>query len=110
MSTPKKTAVFITGANTGIGYEPVRALAQSSRSYHVFLGSRSVEKGKEAVDAIKKEYPESSIVMDVTQIDVSSDDSINSAFAKVEQAMGYVDVLINNAGWSPMVMNCNELK
>lgn len=98
MSSEGKTVVLITGANTGIGYEAVRALAQSARSYHVFLGSRSVENGKEAADAIKKEYPQTSIVMEVAQIDVSSDDSINSAFQKVEQSTGYIDVLINNAG------------
>ncbi|KAK3180515.1 hypothetical protein K4F52_008106 [Lecanicillium sp. MT-2017a] len=100
MSSEGKTVVLITGANTGIGYEAVRALALSARSYHVFLGSRSVENGKEAADAIKKEYPQTSIVMEVAQIDVSSDDSINSAFQKVEQSTGYIDVLINNAGHS----------
>jgi NAD(P)-dependent dehydrogenase (short-subunit alcohol dehydrogenase family) len=98
MATQNKTVVFITGANSGIGYETVRALAQSSRSYHVFFGSRSVEKGKEAAKVLQQEFPASTIVMDVIQIDVSSDESINAACDQVENSLGYVDVLINNAG------------
>ena len=102
MATQNKTVVFITGANAGIGYETVRALAQSSRSYHVFLGSRSVENGKEAVKAVRDEFPASTIVMDVIQIDVSSDESINAACDTVGKSLEYVDVLVNNAGMLKM--------
>lgn len=94
-----KTVVFITGANTGIGYETVRALiGQASRAYHVFLGSRSVERGSEAASILLQEFPNTRSVITVVQIDVSDDKSINAAFETVQAGIGYVDVLVNNAG------------
>ncbi|OAA59270.1 NAD(P)-binding domain protein [Cordyceps fumosorosea ARSEF 2679] len=95
----EKTVVFITGANTGIGYETVRALVgQTARTYHVFLGSRSVEKGNAAASALRAEFPQTTSVVEVIQIDVSSDESINAAYETVKASPGYVDVLVNNAG------------
>lgn len=95
----EKTVVFITGANTGIGYETVRALVgQTARAYHVFLGSRSVERGDEAASALRAEFAETSSVIEVVQIDVSSDESIDAAYETVKAGVGYLDVLVNNAG------------
>lgn len=55
MST--KRIVLITGANTGIGYETVKQLLESGRPYHIILGSRSPDKGDEAIARLKDEYP-----------------------------------------------------
>ncbi|KAJ3473606.1 hypothetical protein NLG97_g10222 [Lecanicillium saksenae] len=97
----EKTVVFITGANTGIGYETVRALVgETARAYHVYLGSRSVEKGNEAAEKLRAEFPETKSAIEVVQIDVSSDESINAAYETVKAGPGYVDVLVNNAGHS----------
>lgn len=52
--------------------------------------------------ALQDEFPASTIVMDVIQIDVSSDESINAACDTVGKSLGYVDVLINNAGMLKM--------
>jgi NAD(P)-dependent dehydrogenase (short-subunit alcohol dehydrogenase family) len=94
-----KTVVLITGANTGIGYETVKALLQSGKPYHILLGSRSVDKGTAAAEALKKEVPEAGgSVVDVVQIDIASDESIGAAFEKVKAGPGYIDVLVNNAG------------
>lgn len=93
-----RTIVFITGANSGIGNETVKALVQSSRPYHILLGSRSVENGNRAVADLQNEFPDSSSSIETIQIDVSSDESITAAFEKVKQGPGYVDVLVNNAG------------
>ncbi|KAJ6789766.1 hypothetical protein PWT90_06471 [Aphanocladium album] len=94
-----KTVVFITGANTGIGYETVRALVgETARAYHVYLGSRSVERGNEAAEKLRAEFPETESVIEVIQIDVSSDESIDAAYETIKAGPGYIDVLVNNAG------------
>jgi len=93
-----KDIVLITGANTGLGLEVVRALCKSSNAYEIIVGSRSVEKGEEAVATIKKEHPQTTSTLSVLQADVSSDDSIQNAVDTVSSRFGKVDVLINNAG------------
>jgi NAD(P)-dependent dehydrogenase (short-subunit alcohol dehydrogenase family) len=93
-----KTIVFITGANTGIGYEAVKALFQSQTPYHVLLGSRSPSKADDAIAQLKKEVPSSSSTVEPIQIDITDDDSINKAFETIKGKFGKVDVLVNNAG------------
>lgn len=95
-----RTIALVTGANTGIGYEAVKALLQSTKSYHIFLGSRSLEKGKLAIETLKKECPESSSTVEAVQVDLTSDDSIQKAYDTVEKGPGYLDALVNNAGMS----------
>ncbi|KAK3933605.1 NAD(P)-binding protein [Diplogelasinospora grovesii] len=101
MATAGKIIVLITGANTGIGWETAKALLQSKlRTYHILLGTRSVVKGEDAIAALRKDVPDTNSTIEALQVDVSNDDSINSAFAQVESTYGRVDSLINNAGIS----------
>ncbi|TDZ38029.1 Short-chain dehydrogenase/reductase tropE [Colletotrichum spinosum] len=95
-----KRIVLITGANTGIGFETVKFLLQSSKTYHVLFGSRSLDKGQEAVDQLQKEFPSTSSSLELVQIDVTSDESISKLFDFVKDKHGIVDVLVNNAGAS----------
>lgn len=90
--------LLITGANTGIGYEAVKALLQSQKQYHIFLGSRSTDKGNEAIAQLKKDFPESKSSVELLQVDISKDDSIHKAVAHIESKFGKLDVLVNNAG------------
>jgi len=90
--------VLVTGGNNGIGYETVKALLESEKSYHVLLGSRSLEKAKTAIDNLKKEVPDTSNTVEILQVDLTSDESIERAFETVKSNYGYIDVLINNAG------------
>ncbi|KAL1968625.1 hypothetical protein VTN77DRAFT_1451 [Rasamsonia byssochlamydoides] len=99
-----KTIVIVTGANRGIGYEIVAALLRAAPSgssrasgapYHVYLGSRSLDKGQAALASLKPEYGNS---VSLLYLDVTSADSIAAAVSKVESETGRVDNLINNVG------------
>ena len=95
--SPKKI-VIVTGANKNIGYEIVKALLQSDKPYHVFLGSRSLELGQQAAVTLQKECADSSNTVEAIQLDITSDSSIEKAFETVKSSVEHIDALINNAG------------
>jgi NAD(P)-dependent dehydrogenase (short-subunit alcohol dehydrogenase family) len=92
----EKTIVLITGANAGIGFETALLFATSSPSYHVIIGSRSTKKGQAALESIQSQNPSGSL--SVVQLDVTSEESLSSAYNSVSEEFGRLDVLINNAG------------
>ena len=97
MST-NSTIVFITGGNTGLGYEAIKALCKSNNAYTILLGCRSVSKGEAAIKSLQSEVPNSKSTISPIQADVESDDSIQAASDTISKEYGKVDVLINNAG------------
>ena len=96
MASPK--IVLVTGGNGGIGYEAVKALIESDKPYHILMGSRSLDKAKTAMEELRAECPEAKNTVEVVQIDLTSDESIEKAFSQVQAAYGHIDTLINNAG------------
>ena len=66
-----------TGANKSIGYEAARQLLQ--KGYYIYLGSRNVENGEEAVEKLKAEGLNE---VEAIQTDISSDDSVKAARAE----------------------------
>lgn len=91
--------IISLGANSGIGYETVIALAQASSNFHVLLGSRSTEKGEKALDEIRISLGSTlKGTVSFLQIDVTNEETILSAKEEVEKKYGKLDVLINNAG------------
>lgn len=92
------TSVFITGANAGLGLETVKALLQSSKPYHIFLGTRSLSRGQDALDQITDIRKESKSIVELIEVDVTIDESINKAVEHVKSSTGGLDVLVNNAG------------
>jgi NAD(P)-dependent dehydrogenase (short-subunit alcohol dehydrogenase family) len=90
--------ILVTGGNNGIGYEIVKALLESAKSYHVIMGSRSLDRAKVAMDLLEKEVPQTKNTVEAIQVDVTSDESINKAFEQVKNKQGHIDTLVNNAG------------
>ncbi|KAJ4370826.1 hypothetical protein N0V86_008519 [Didymella sp. IMI 355093] len=96
----EKHIVFITGGNTGIGYETVKALHGSSNAYTILLGSRSHEKAKTAIATLTKENTNSLSNIVPIQLDIEDDQSIQDAFDEARSKFTHIDTLINNAGGS----------
>lgn len=92
-----KTIILITGGNTGIGYEVVKALLSSDRLYHILLAGRDIKKAEDAAKSSTAEVKSESTV-EAVQIDVEDDDSILKAFEQVSSKHSKIDCLINNAG------------
>ena len=85
--------VLITGANTGIGYDTARVLAE--RGANILLGCRSEEKANEAIDKIKSIKADAKVKW--VPLDLSSLSSIREAADQVNREE-QLDILINNAG------------
>ena len=88
-------SVLITGANKSIGFETARQLAQ--KGLFVYLGSRDLENGLEAVKKLRAEGLDN---VRAVQLDVSNQESINAARDEIGKKTEVLDVLINNAGIS----------
>jgi len=89
---------FITGANTGIGFEAAKVFA--GKGGRVLLGCRNPEKGEDALARIADAFPGADVTL--VQIDLSDLASIRAA-AEVVAREPRLDMLINNAGvmWNP---------
>ncbi|MBN3909080.1 MAG: SDR family oxidoreductase [Nostoc sp. NMS1] len=85
--------VLITGANKSIGFETARQLLQ--KGYYIYLGSRNLKNGLEAVEKLKAEGLNE---VEAVQLDVSDDESVKAARAEIGKKTEVLDVLINNAG------------
>jgi NAD(P)-dependent dehydrogenase (short-subunit alcohol dehydrogenase family) len=92
--------VLVTGANKGIGRATVEAILDEGKETRVFLGSRSVERGEEAREKIIEERPGAQPRLEVVQLDVSDDESVEQAAETVRSKL-QADPLygvVNNAG------------
>lgn len=85
--------ILITGCSSGFGYDAAKYLA--SKGNTVYASMRNTEGKNKAAAASLKEYAHANgLNIKVIDIDVTSDESVNSATA----ALPAIDVLINNAG------------
>ncbi|KAI0184716.1 hypothetical protein EV127DRAFT_485897 [Xylaria flabelliformis] len=97
-----KTIVLVSGANRGIGLAIVKALLESAPSdssnsapYHVYLGSRDLQKGQDIAAGLPTSHGNT---VSAIQLEITSPESVNNAVATVKAESGRLDVLINNAG------------
>lgn len=82
---------LITGANRGLGFEIANQLG--ALGFHIILSGRSRHKLAEALERLHENRVSATAVV----MDVSSFESIKSAFDKVSTDVDSIDVLINNA-------------
>ena len=87
-----KKVAFISGANRGIGFETSKKLAETG--VQVILGSRDLNKGKEAV----KKLNALGIQVDLTQYDAFDLKAPQKVFDFISEKYKKLDILINNAG------------
>lgn len=81
------TTTLVTGATRGIGREVARRLVEAGHT--VYLGARDLHSGVEVAE---------SIGATAIQLDATDPDSIASAAARIDDEVGRLDVLVNNAG------------
>jgi len=84
----------ITGANSGIGLEAARVLAQ--KGAEVVLACRSQEKGQKALEQIRSEKPGAKVSL--ASLDLADLKSVRAFAERFKNEHGRLDVLINNAG------------
>ncbi|MDG2027274.1 MAG: oxidoreductase [Acidimicrobiales bacterium] len=85
---------LITGANSGLGYETARALAQNGA--RVVMACRNPEKAAGAEAQINETNPSGSV--EVLLTDMADLDSIAGSVAQFTAEHDTLDLLINNAG------------
>jgi len=88
----EKKVVFITGASTGFGRATAELLAQ--RGYRVFATMRDTA-GRNAQPRHELE----SRGLDVLDLDVTDEGSVEQAVSQAFSRAGQIDVVINNAGF-----------
>lgn len=83
---------LVTGASSGLGYRFSKVLAKCGAK--VALSARRVEKLESLAEEIKSDGGECMVV----PIDMVDRDSIRGAVKKVEENLGTINTLVNNAG------------
>lgn len=84
--------IVVTGGNSGLGYESVKAFAENGAE--VILACRSVEKGKAAKENIGRVKG----LIQVMSLDLDKPNSIHQFAKNFEEKYSRLDVLLNNAG------------
>ena len=87
-----KVAV-VTGSSSGIGYETSLLLARNQIKTYATM--RNMSKS----DGIIKIASEENLQLDVAQLDVNDDLSVNKAIDKIVKDNDRIDILVNNAGY-----------
>lgn len=95
MSSPfnlEKRIALVTGASSGLGRHFAATLAQAGA--RVAVCARRLDKTQELVEQLREAGYEALAVA----MDVSSAASVREAFSQIEQDLGTIDLIVNNAG------------
>lgn len=92
MTTSSPQVAVVTGANSGIGRATALHLAQLG--YRVFGTVRSLDKAGK----LQARANELGVSVELIELNVADDASVQRGFADIFRATNHVDVLVNNAG------------
>ncbi|HYH99223.1 SDR family oxidoreductase [Hyalangium sp.] len=93
--------ILITGTNSGFGR--LTALALARRGHTVFGTMRDISgRNRAAADELRTLAEKEGLKLHVVQMDLDNDASVESALQDVLGRSEYLDVVVNNAGYSAL--------
>ena len=108
MPASRGKTVLITGASSGIG--KVTALYLAEKGYSVIGTSRSSER----LADLQSEASVRGLSVTAVELDINSDEGVDSVLPALIEEHGTIDALVNNAGyglWGPVEsLSMDELK
>jgi NAD(P)-dependent dehydrogenase (short-subunit alcohol dehydrogenase family) len=91
--------ILVTGSTSGFGRLTVETLAR--QGYTVFAGMRAVAgKNAPAAEELRALAQREQLALQIVEIDVTDDASVERAIAVIIETTGRLDVVVNNAGVS----------
>ena len=90
----KGRVAIVTGANSGIGFETARVLAEKGAT--VVMACRNLDKANPKADEIRTDHPGARV--DVMRLDLADLDSVRAFAQAFREKYAQLDLLINNAG------------
>lgn len=90
---------IITGANSGLGFESAKQFLGAGLS-HLVVAVRSLDKGQAAASKLRHVSPEATI--DAWALDMESYASVQAFAQKCQTELSQIDIVILNAGISPL--------
>ena len=93
MNAIMEKVALVTGRSSGLGLGTSLALARNR--FHTFATMRDVSKDEEIKEIVRKE----NLNVEILQLDVDNEESVNEAINTVMERKDRIDVLVNNAGY-----------
>ena len=90
----KGKTVFVTGANSGVGYKTAETALYLGAA--VIMACRNAERAEKAASELQREYPESEIR--IMKLDLADISSIDEFVAEIREKQADIDAFVNNAG------------
>ena len=94
MKKEREKIAVVTGTSSGIGFETSLLLAKNK--FRTFATVRNMEKAKD----IRNVSDKGELPLQVVELDVSSNKSVDDAIDRIYDESKKIDVLVNNAGYS----------
>ena len=93
MNAIMEKVALVTGSSSGIGLETSLSLARNG--FHTFATMRDLNKDAEIKEVVRKE----NLNVEILQLDVDNEESVNEVINTIMERKDRIDVLINNAGY-----------